>query len=93
MKITELDRAQLVQLRSEILFTSVFVSDYQNTLGIEPHEASAFFDGYADYLSELMKEDGLTDSDFYTFLEDYDTEDNLYCWWLVYSNTHEEAKQ
>ena len=84
MKITELSKEQLAQLRKEISLTSVFVSDYENTLGIEPHEASAFFDGYADYLEELMKENGLTDSDFYTALKDYDTEDNLYCWWLMY---------
>lgn len=81
MKITELSKEQLSQLRKEITLNSLFIKDYTNTLGIDPQETYYFFEGYSELLDNLMKE----------ALKDYDTEDNLYCWWLVYHNTNAEA--
>lgn len=90
MKITELNKAQLIQLRNEIVLNSLFIKDYTNTLGIEPQEAYYFFEGYAELLDNLMKE-AEDKRDYQEALRDYDTEDNLYCWWLVYHNTNAEA--
>lgn len=75
--IPYLSREQLQQLRSEIVLDSCYFRDYENSLGIDTHYVSAFFDGYSEYLSELMNEDGIPDNERLDKLHFYDTIDNL----------------
>lgn len=79
MKITQLTDANLVKLRQEITLNSVFLNDYTNTLDIDPNDAYTFFDGYAEYLGDLMAEDGRKEN-YQDILKEYDNEENLKAW-------------
>ena len=79
-----LTKKTLVALRKEIVLCSVFVGDYENSLGFDPNKVCDFFDGYADYLGELMCEDGITDAGFFANLRKYDNPQNLWAWRLCY---------
>ncbi len=74
---------QLWQLRGQISLCSLFYRDYRNTFGIDEHAVCDFFDGYADYLSDLMNEDepGRGDNHFFDYLKQYDTSENLWDWY------------
>lgn len=76
-------QSQLWTLRMEIPLCSIFYDDYRNTFGIDHHAVCDFFDGYADYLSELMNQDehGRGDNHFFEHLSKYDTPDNLWDWY------------
>ena len=78
----ELTAKELWKLRKEVVVGSMFVSDYVNTFGFNPHDVSSFFDGYADYLQELIEEDGVDESEFYT----YDNINNLWSWFNCYDD-------
>ena len=47
----------LWQLRMEIRLCSLYYADYRNSFGIERRAVCDFFDGYADFLEELMREE------------------------------------
>ena len=79
----DLTSAELSQLRKEVILNSVFIYDYNNSFGFNPWDICSFFDGYVSYLEELAKEDGVESVDF---LEEYDTEENLYSWFLCYDD-------
>ena len=79
----ELTLEELSQLRKEINLNSIFIYDYTNSFGFNPWDICSFFDGYVSYLEELAKEDGVESVDF---LEEYDTEENLYSWFLCYDD-------
>ena len=79
----ELTSAELSQLRKEIILNSILIYDYTNSFGFNPWDICSFFDGYVSYLEELAKEDGVESVDF---LEEYDTEENLYSWFLCYDD-------
>lgn len=74
---------QLWGLRGQISLCSLFYSDYSNTYGIDCHVVCDFFDGYAEYLSELMNDDeqGRGDNHFFEHLDQYDTSENLWDWY------------
>lgn len=72
----ELTSAELWQLRNEIVLNSLFVADYANSFGFNSRDVSDFFDGYVEYIYEMMNEDNATDEQF----NDYDNEYNLYEW-------------
>lgn len=80
MKIYELTRSQLQELRSEIVLNSLFLKDYENSLGIEPKEAYSFFDGYVDYLYELVDKNdkGARAYDIFDVVMAKDNLNNLY---------------
>ena len=59
----------------------MFFSDYENSYGIDSHQVCNFFEGFIDYISELMDEDGMSDEDFFNNLDKYDTPDNLIAWY------------
>ena len=61
----------ILKLRKEIELNSLYITDYTNTLGIDPKWVANLFDGYVDYLVELSEEQNVID-----FL-DLDTEENL----------------
>lgn len=80
MKITK----EIMQdLRNQVCLCSLYYNDYKNTYGIDEHILCDFFDGYADYLQELMEDDGFTDKEYFDKLSDYDNIDNL---WNYYYN-------
>lgn len=61
------------QLRKEITLNSLFLRDYENSLGYDVDSVYYFFDGYAEYLHELLMNEGKTWND----LDDVDTDENL----------------
>lgn len=71
----------IIDLRKQIYLNSLFFSDYENSYGIDSHQVCNFFDGFIDYISELMDEDGMSDEDFFNNLDKYDTTDNLLEWY------------
>lgn len=80
----ELTSAELSQLRKEINLNSIFIYDYTNSFGFNPWDICSFFDGYVSFLNELAREDGFEGIDYY--LTKYDTEENLYSWFLCYDD-------
>ena len=72
---------KLWALRQQITLGSIYFKDYQNELGVEEHTCSDFFDGYLDYLEELMKEDGIPDDRAWDYLKYYDTREELWNWY------------
>lgn len=81
----KLTSAELWKLRKEIVLNSVYIYDYDNSFSFNPWDVGSFFDGYVGYLKELAEEDGFEGTDFYLF-EKYDTEENLYSWFLCYDD-------
>lgn len=83
-----LTKVELQKLRSQITLNSLYVSDYQNNLGIEEHTVCEFFNGYVDYLGELIEEDypNAKDGDWYGLLGEYDTTDNLWDWYWCFED-------
>ena len=79
----ELASAELLQLRKEIILNSILVYDYTNSFGFNPWDICSFFDGYVSYLNELAREDGYEGIDYLT---KYDTEENLYSWFMCYDD-------
>ena len=71
----------IIDLRKQISLNSLFFSDYENSYDIDSHQVCNFFDGFIDYISELMDEDGVSDEDFFKNLDKYDTTDNLLEWY------------
>ena len=91
-------KAKLWQLRKQVKLCSIYVDDFQNDMGIDTQDACNFFDGYAEYLGELMQNDGHQDGEFFNLLEQYDNPDNLYNWYLCFDgnplpNPHDELYQ
>lgn len=75
-------------LRKQIILNSLFISDYRNTFGIDPHVVCDFFDSYLSYLDEEMRLTipGYDDSHFFDHLLDFDTEENLWNWYCCYED-------
>lgn len=72
-----LGRDELWSLRNEVVLNSLFIHDYDNSLGYDPEDICEFFDGYLDYLSELSGE-----KDIEKLIEKHDNPDNLWAWKL-----------
>ena len=79
----ELTLEELSQLRKEIILNSILIYDYTNSFGFNSWDICSFFDGYVSYLNELAREDGYEGIDYLT---KYDTEENLYSWFLCYDD-------
>lgn len=75
--IPYLSKVKLLKLREEIFLGSLYISDYENSLGIDSQYVCDFFTGYMDFLWELMDEDNIPDEDKMDKLCLYDTIDNL----------------
>lgn len=73
---------KLWALRQQIMLGSLYYKDYRNKLGVEEHICCDFFDGYLDYLWDLMEEAGISDDQaLWDHLSDYDTSKNLWDWY------------
>lgn len=83
-KIETLTLEQLNQLRREIVLDSVFVSDYDNTLGLDANEVCNFFGGYCEYLWEIAEEREIKNLSFFEIVKLFDNSKNLENWWLCY---------
>ena len=78
-KLSNLGPRQLWRLRLDVSLCSLFYRDYKNRYNLDVRAVCDFFDGYADYLDELMQDDGHdTNENFFVLLEKYDTPKNLY---------------
>lgn len=78
----------LWHLRKEIILNSLFIADYRNTFGIDPHAVCDFFDSYLSYLDEEMQlaVPSYDDAHFFDHLPDFDTEENLWNWYCCYED-------
>ena len=86
-KFENLTSAELSKLRKEIVLNSLYVSDYKNSFGFDANDICSFFDGYVSYLEEIAEEDGFTEwENIFKMFEEYDTEENLYCWFLCFDD-------
>ena len=75
MKLKDLTNEQLIKLRKEIVLNSLFISDYENSFGIDPHNVCDFFDSYLEECEYIPNENGdllcdleLTGDDYYNAL-------------------------
>ena len=89
----ELTESQLWKLRNEIVLCSLYYNDYENSFNLTTHSVCDFFDGYSDYLEELMVEDGFTDDDYFDQLGKYDTSSHLYEWYCCYNESPFEIEK
>lgn len=82
MEIKDLTFEQVKQLRREIVLNSLFTSDFKNSFDIDPHEVQDYFDGYSEYLGELIKEKhpNVNDDDWWKELERLDNNETLEQW-------------
>ena len=80
----ELTKENLWKLRKEIVLNSLYLSDYENSFGIDKEDLFYFFEGYLEDLGYLMEEniENYFDEMFFDYLGEYDTEDNLYKYYL-----------
>ena len=76
--LNELTKDQLWKLRQEIRLGSLYTTDYENSFDIPEKICQAFFDGYNEYIGELMVDDGHDADEYFDIIDEYDTEDNLY---------------
>lgn len=80
-----LSKEKLIQLRKEIVLNSVFLKDYNNTLGIRKEKVYNFFEGYISYLYEIKEEkEGFNLAYPDDVIDAFDNEDNLYNWYLCF---------
>ncbi len=87
-RLENFKREDLAEFRKQIVLNSLFVSDYQNSLGISSDSACLFFDSFMSFIEDLAEEDGfkLTDKNWKEFFEKYDTLDNLEDWHGCYED-------
>lgn len=78
----ELTQTELWGIRKQIVLNSIYIADYDTKEGYNPHDLYYFFDGYIEYLYELMDEDGVTEDN----LSRYDNSDNLWGWFCCYDD-------
>ena len=76
---------QLKQLRDEIVLCSLYIKDYNNSF-MSTYDALTFFNGYADYLGELMIEKikDYNDSKYFDYLNEFDNINNLKTYYDIY---------
>ena len=77
---------KLWKLRQEIALGSLYTRDYDNSFGVNERACQDFFDSYLDWLAEEMQEEGISDSDFWDELDNYDNAENLYEWYMMYED-------
>lgn len=75
--LNELTKEQLQKLRREIRLGSMYTTDFENSFDIPEKICQAFFDGYNDFLGEMMIEDGHDDDEYWDIIDEYDNADNL----------------
>ena len=81
-----LSQTDLWKLRQEIRLGSLFVADYRNSFGVDPHKVCDFFDGFLEFVWEGTREDypRFDDGGFFDLLPDYDTREYLLDWYYCF---------
>ena len=69
-KLVSLGKIQTNRLTKDIIWDSLFISDYENRYGIDPHVVNEFADGYLDWISKEI-DDGVK-NDFSAFWDFFD---------------------
>ena len=79
-------KENLWKLRQEIPLGSLSISDYRNSFGVDPHKVCDFFDGFLEFVGEVMREDypSYDDAAFWELLPDYDTPEYLLDWYYCF---------
>ena len=62
-------------------------------MGFTVRSVSNFFDGYLDFLHDLMEEDGIKDWDFWREIAKYDNEETLEEWFLCFDECPLQKKR
>ena len=55
--LCSLGKIQTNRLTKDIVWNSLFISDYENRYGINSHVVSDFADGYIEWLCEVFEEE------------------------------------
>ena len=79
-------KENLWKLRQEIPLGSLFIADYRNSFGVDPHKVCDFFDGFLEFVGEVMQVDysSYDDAAFWELLPDYDTPEYLLDWYSCF---------
>ena len=74
LHIKDLGPRQLWKLRQEVIVNSVFISDYDNSFGIDPDEVCDFFASWLEDIEDQLKEEikGYRSDDFFNYFPRYD---------------------
>ncbi len=56
-RLVGLGRIQTRRLAEDIVWNSMFLHDYENRYGIDPHVVQDFAEGYLDWLSDCFPEE------------------------------------
>lgn len=72
----------LWELRQQITLNSLYVASYENKMGVDASAACDFFEGYMDYLEDIVKAEERDPSLDNIFAED--NSNNLWCWFLCH---------
>ncbi len=80
-----LTEKELTKLRSQIVLNSLFMSDYENDIGVNPENVQNFFDSYGEYMRENAKEMGIEDNHL-DEISDYDTPESIYEYYCSYED-------
>ena len=80
--VWELSFAKIKKLRKEIVLNSLFIRDYQNSLGLDPNQVMYYFDAYFEFLLDNVESTrgqgkGLSDMERITSALRMDTWKNL----------------
>ena len=91
-RLEDFKREDLAKLRSEIVLNSIFYTDYNNSFGINIHDAAAFFDGYYDFIWEMAYEkaeeegEGTSHLTHEYVMENFDNTDTLEEWYYCHDD-------
>ena len=87
-RFEDFTKEDLRALRNEVVVNSIFYSDYHNSFGLDTHSVCDFFDGWLDFIGELMVEDGYKDAAyrFFDYFVEYDNADTLVQWYSSYDD-------
>lgn len=89
MKFEDLTTEQLWQLRQEVVLNSLYASDFSNNFGFAPESMQEFFEGYLDWVDEILEENNIkpkTQEEWWLAFEEYDTPENLQEWFYCYDD-------
>lgn len=87
-KFEDFSKEDLWKLRCEVSVNSLYYSDFHNSFGLDTHSVSDFFDGWLDFVEELMVEDGHKDAGnkFFDYFDQYDNAETLEQWYYCFDN-------
>lgn len=82
---TDYAKNKLWNIRKDIVLNSLYYSDYENRYGYNVYMICNFFDGFLEYVENLMFEDipGFKDEKFFDYLAEYDTKENIWEWYCM----------